>query len=154
MTPLECKVMAVNSVNDYANKLYDILAPVFRGWLNCYITNKTVYAIKKEYEKYLPDFPVSEDVHLQAFYQITDYSISVCIRTYSQDNNDIAHYYDISLYLVNLQDRKAMRIYEKDQLRTDYTKKEVWENRQAFLLAKQDYDKAKSKLYPFGENDN
>lgn len=141
--------MAVNSVNDYANKLYDILAPIFRQWIGQNIITQQKM-LKKIYEKDIPSFPESLDLRLSAYYRISDYSISVNISTYCQNDDGHAVYADTCLYLANLRDKKLISVYEKDDRRTNYTLAEVEKNREQLKLARQNYEQAKEKLHPFG----
>lgn len=148
---LNARIVATNRVHAYALNIYPALSEYFTPFVGCKILKADGYLLAKVTK----DMPTLENNHrIQCFiYSDAKYSLKWLVRSSESDGDGIAHYGEIVLYIADMQDGVLTKICPKPDYRCDYTVEEFEAKRAAYKIAKEAADKARSALFPFGEND-
>lgn len=147
---LKAKVKAVNHCHEEANKLYDVLLPIFEPLLGCQL-DKMDGTFLSKIDKLLPNLPPSP--RLSVYRSTSEYSLAFTVK--ACENIADSHgclYYEITIYIGNMNDRTLTKLTDRPKpLRTDFTEQEILDKRIAWRKARDAFDDARSDLWPFGE---
>jgi len=153
---LVAKVKAVNMANAYANELLAKLTEFFRPYVGKDIL-KNDGSLLAKIKGAMPDFPSDND--MSVYFHTSPYSLAwtviTCVSSPRQEDYSIAVYHETTVYIGDIQGKTLTKLCEsyqdKPDFRSDYTVEEVLRDREEAKVAKEAYDKAKGKLYLFGE---
>lgn len=159
-TALDAKVAATNAANDYANRIYPILADYFRGLVGCKVTKSDGELFKKIADG-IPALPEPKDGpnRVSVYRSHSGYALRWTVKACESypsgplPGDCCAAYSEQSVYVAVINGSTIVRIFDFEPDRTDYTADEVKANREAYRKAKQAADAARSALEGFGEYD-
>ena len=147
---LACRVVAVNNAYKYANTLYDFLAEKFLPLVG----KKILKADGQLLAKYEVKLPSSMSRATFTTYRISsDYSLVWRVSACEFMPPGGCMYHSVSVYIGSLDSSILTGISPPPAYRVDYTVDEIVALREAYKIAQNLVDKAKSALYPFGESD-
>lgn len=147
---LKAKVKAVNSCHDEANKLYDVLLPIFKPLLGCQL-DKMDGTFLAKIDKLVPDLPHA--TKLSVFRSSSEHSLSFTVKTWEHiaDSHGCL-YYETTLYIGDMRGGVLIALTERPKpFRTDFTEQEIQDKRITWREARDALDDARSALCPFGE---
>lgn len=147
---LIAKVEAVNLANEWANKLYERLAPIFTPYVGCKIVKQSGGLLAK-IESLLPnDLPCGN--RMQVYRQSSNYSLAwtakACIGL-TEGHGCV--YHESTAYIADLLNGEVSRIYDRSDRKTDYDYHQIVLLQLQCKEAKKAYEAAKSALFPFSE---
>ena len=151
-TALKAKVKAVNRAHAYGHELYAALTTIFK-----YRVAEKIFkadgTLTAKCLKLLPTLPCGVDLHVYKL--VSDYSLGWTVKTCEQIEGESAClYYDITVYIGEVQNGVLMRLSAPFVGRSDYTPEEIAGKREAVRQAEETLGKAKSALWPFTERDS
>lgn len=144
---LKAYIVATNKANQYANELYEQLAPIFTPLVGLKI-EKVNGSLLEKYKTLLPQFPNTPSFRI--FRHFSEYNLAWNVEVMEKGNNSWETATDI-LYLADIKNHVLTRLYEHPQLRTNYTYEEIQHKQEIYKQLKKDLQQAKQDLYPFPE---
>ena len=147
---LKAKVKAVNYCHEEANKLYDVLLPIFKPLLGCRV-DKMDGTFLAKIAKLVPDFhPIPR---LSVFRSTSEYSLSFTVKACEQiTDSHGCLYYEITLYIGDLRGGILTELTARPKpFRTDFSEQEILDKRITWRKARDAFESARSDLWPFGE---
>lgn len=145
---LPAKVRAVNSANQYALVVYNLLAPRFAEWVGKQIDKASGGLLDKVVKK-LPNFEGS-DSSLMVYRFDARYALAWVVKVCEPLPNGSCLYHETVVYIGEMRNGVLTSIDDAPDQRTDYTVEELEAKREAYAKAKKIADDALSALYPFG----
>lgn len=146
---LEAKVKAVNRANEYANKWYRILRPIFEPLVGTKILTVNG-SLTNKVEKLMPELPCGVHVYKCP----SDYRLTWNVQTCESIPPYGCCYHETPVTIGNLDGQILKEIVDFKDCRTDYSAAEVERLRAEYKKAKEAADEALYALFPFGEYDH
>jgi hypothetical protein len=147
MENLDLLVKAVNRANKTANELYPVLFNIFAKLVGCKL-DKVDRTFLKQVEKLLPKFPCTPREHI--FRHTSDYSLAFTVKVCEIGEN-ACEYFETTVYIGEMRNGELIKLTDPYIRKTDYSVEEITRLRAEAKAAKDAYEEAKSKLYPFKE---
>lgn len=149
---LEAKVAAVNKAHEYASKLYDDIAPIFKEYVGQKIYKADGQLLTKIASK-IPELP-NKDA-LRSYFRGSAYSLMfmICTCEYYNRNDGYSsnESYEIGVYIGEITHGVLVKLNDRPNHKCDYNAKEIEQQRETARIAKKAYENAKEGLYLFGE---
>lgn len=92
-------------------------------------------------------------IPLMVYRSTSLYTLNWSVKTCEMDSENTCMYYEIGVYVAEIDRKFLVKLLEPQTHRCDYTFDEVVEKRKIYQDLKKQADIAKSNLWPFGEND-
>lgn len=148
---LTAKVAAVNRANEYAARLYAVLAERFAPLVGQKIL-KVDGGLLGKYAGLVPELPSEPSIHV--YRHSSDYSLAWTVKTCEFMPPHSCMYHEVTVYVGDLrgQTLEKMTLHPFSG-RTDYSVEEIMGKRAAYESAKRVADELRGDLYPFGEYD-
>ncbi len=145
---LNAKVKAVNRAHSRANVVALELHEFFKPYVGQEVlkVDGTFFAKIK--------VPQYENTNSTMIYRSANqYTLNWVVKTSEQDSENTCMYYEVGVYVAELDRKFLVKLLEPQTLRCDYTLEEITEKRNIHKELRRQADAAKSALWPFGEND-
>lgn len=152
---LATRIKAVNTVNDYANTLFEPLAETFKP-----LIGQQVFTISGEWiEKYKSKLPTFEKqwngVAINVYRISSRYSLGWEVRACCHIAIGYGCIYEhASVYIAHIKGQVLSSMFDKPEpYKTDYTAEDIMAKRETYQRLKKLADDAQAALHPFGEYD-
>jgi hypothetical protein len=149
---LKARVKARNKVNAHAIAFYTMMAAVFKPLIGEKV-EKADGSLLAKIDKILPPFPEEEGLRFWRHHAPYSIAWGLDIREPVQDA-EVWTYEKEIVYIARVDNQILTSMESPFTARTDYKASEIERLRKAYEKAKNDADKARSALFPFGESDS
>lgn len=129
---------------------YQRLIPMFSPLVGQKIL-KADGSLLKKWQDALPTFEYSNELHV--YRHTSNYSLAWTVKTCEFMPPGSCMYHETTVYIGELKGQTLEKLSRPFEARDDYTVEEIENKRAEFEAAKKAMEAARSKLYPFGEND-
>lgn len=146
---LNAKVKAVNKVNALYNEYGPKLIAFFTPYIGMAVFKKEGDLLQK-IRNTLPNMP--SEMNRQVWFSKSNYTLNFGVRaTAPDDDGHGCTSHEATIYVGEIRDGILNKMMEFEPRRADYTFEEIVALREDCETKKAAYEKAKDKLYPFGE---
>lgn len=149
---LRAKVKAVNRCHEVSMKLQRDLIDQFEPLVGLPILKKDGQFLAK-YGSLASDVIPTGDHSLHVYRHTNDYTLAWTVKTSEQCSDLSCLYYAHTFYVGELSGCTLRKMSQPSELRTDFTDREIFDNREKFKEAEQALSNARGRLHPFGEYD-
>lgn len=144
------KVKAVNRCHQVSMEIYDLLMPIFQPLVGEKLT-KVDGTFLAKFKKLVPELPNEHDISVMG--GPDDYSLRWSIKCNEQiEGTHGCLYYDITTYIGKMSGGVLTAIEDRPERKTDFTYEWLRDGRKACEEKKDAYEKARTALWPFGED--